>query len=95
MFLALVICVLLLVTLASVLIIEIKKRQKGRKLSLDSNYYSAELPDLKIQHKLLSMMSGDRQAVNRIIARIKQKYPGKTEVWYWEKAIDDLEKDRR
>jgi hypothetical protein len=95
MFLALVISVLLLVTLAGVLIIEVKKRQKDRKLSLDSNYYSADLPDLKVQQKLLSMMLGDRQAVKRTIDRIKQKYPGKTEVWYWEKAIEDLEKDRR
>ncbi len=95
MSLVLFICAILLIAIVIVLVVEIKKQQKGRKLSLDSNNYLADLPSLKIQQKLLSMVGGDTHAVNRIINNLKQKYPGKTELWYWEKAMEDLEKDRR
>ena len=95
MVLALIICIFLLITLIGVLFIEINQQHKGRKLSLNENYYLTDFPSLKIQQKLLSLVNGDRHSVKKIINNIKQKYPGKTELWYWEKAINDLEKDRR
>ncbi|MGF1542278.1 MAG: hypothetical protein ACFCU5_17845 [Pleurocapsa sp.] len=95
MVLALIICILLLIIFTGVLFMEINQKRKGSKLSLDANYYLADLPSLKIQEKLLSLLGGNRHSVKKIIDNIKQKYPGKTELWYWEKAIDDLEKDRR
>ncbi len=95
MYLALIVFVILATALVIVLVIEIKKQQKGRKLSRESNYYLADFPNLKIQQKLLAMVGGDRHAAKRLIDNIKKKNPGKTELWCWEKAIDDLERDRR
>ena len=95
MFLALIICIILASAVTIVLIVEINKQQQNRKLSKDSNYYLAELPNLKIQQELLDIVGGDRYAAKRLIDNIKQKNPGKTELWYWEKAIEDLKTDRR
>jgi hypothetical protein len=41
------------------------------------------------------MVAGDRNAALRLINAVREKHPGKDEFWYWEKVIDDLEKDRR
>ncbi len=47
------------------------------------------------QNKLLRLLSGDRAAAMRLGERVKHRHPGKSEEWYWEKAIEDLERDRR
>ena len=93
--LALIVCIVLLTILTIILWIEIKITRKDRKLSIDSNRYLAELPDPKIQQKLLAMVGGNHHIVKRLIANSKRKYPHQTELWYWEKAIEDLERDRR
>ena len=95
MYLALIVLVVLASIITIVLVIEIKKQQKNRKLAQNSNYYLAELPNLKMQQKLLNLVGGDRYAAKRLINSIKQKNPHKTELWCWKKAIEDLKTDRR
>jgi len=41
------------------------------------------------------MLSGDRTAAERLVARERCLNPGQSEAWYWEKVISDLERDRR
>lgn len=95
MYLALIVCIGLLTILTIILWIEIKRTRKDRKSLIDSNHYLAELPNPQIQQKLLAMVGGDRHIVQRLITNVKRKYPHQTELWYWEKAIEDLERDRR
>lgn len=45
--------------------------------------------------RLLSMVSGNRGIAERLLAIAQEQYPGKTEAWYLEKVIADLEGDRR
>jgi hypothetical protein len=48
----------------------------------------------KIYFRLYQLVRGDIDLANRLIFNAKRKYPGKTEKWYWEKVIYDLERDR-
>lgn len=51
------------------------------------------LADTHLQARLIQMLGGDRIAAEGRIYQVKQKYPGREEDWYWEKAIADLERD--
>ncbi len=50
--------------------------------------------DRKLERRLLQLLRGDRTAAKRLIERAKEKNPGRSENWYWEKVIYDLERDR-
>lgn len=49
----------------------------------------------QVRYKLLQLVGDDRRIVAGLVDRLKQKHPGMPEDWYWEKAIYDLERDRR
>jgi len=44
---------------------------------------------------LVTMLNGDRTTADRLIGRIRATYPNRSEQWWYEKAIDDLLRDRR
>jgi len=52
-------------------------------------------PNRKVEAKLMRMLNGDRATANRLIEREKYKNPGRSENWYWEKVLFDLQRDRR
>lgn len=47
-----------------------------------------------VQRRLLRLVGDDRRIAAGLVERLRQKYPGMSEDWYWEKAIYDLERDR-
>ena len=47
------------------------------------------------QAELLSLVNGDTAAAQRLLDRAKQNNPGREPVWYVEKVIEDLIRDRR
>jgi uncharacterized membrane protein required for colicin V production len=49
----------------------------------------------RMKNRLVSLLSGDTAAADRLIEQAKQNYPGMPEDWYWERTIADLERDRR
>ena len=49
----------------------------------------------QLQQELIRQLSGDRQAAERLVEREKRLNPGHPESWYWEKALNDLRRDRR
>jgi uncharacterized protein HemX len=49
----------------------------------------------KLESKLMARLQGDRALAERLLSQVRRKYPGKTETWYWEKVIGDLDSDRR
>ena len=50
-------------------------------------------PELKRQ--LFSLVGGNMELADRLLANVRQKYPNESENWYWEKVIYDLERDRQ
>jgi uncharacterized membrane protein required for colicin V production len=49
----------------------------------------------RMKSRLVSLLSGDTGAADRLIEQAKQNNPGMPEDWYWERTIADLERDRR
>lgn len=49
----------------------------------------------ELERQLLGMVSGDSSLATRLVDSARYLNPGKSETWYWEKAIDDLVRDRR
>jgi hypothetical protein len=47
-----------------------------------------------LQKKLYERLQGDRAAAHRLVSNLKTKNPGKPEDWYWQRAIEQLERDR-
>ena len=64
-----------------------KRGTQGRKRTPTQNK--------KLEVKLLAMLNDDRKGANRLLKGAKRMHPGKSVEWYWEKVIDDLERDRR
>lgn len=56
---------------------------------------SQNLSNSELQSRLINMLGGDRAAAERLVSDAKQSHPGMPENWYWERAIEDLERDRR
>ena len=50
-------------------------------------------PSEKLKKKLLSFVKGDLDTALRLVNLEKRKHPGKSEDWYWEKAIYSYERD--
>ncbi|UBF28386.1 hypothetical protein K9N68_11200 [Kovacikia minuta CCNUW1] len=48
-----------------------------------------------IDRGLLAAAGGDKTLAKRLLNYTRDKYPGKSERWYVEKTIYDLERDRR
>ena len=75
-----------LFVLIYVLFKEIKKQTKVKaKYKLDNN----------LSKKLLTMLNGDEKVALRLLRSVRQNHPGQNYVWYQEKVIRDLERDRR
>ncbi len=49
----------------------------------------------KTRKQLTAMVGGDQRTVDRLVKNLRLRHPGESEIWYWEKAIFDLERDRR
>lgn len=48
-----------------------------------------------LKNKLLIRVNGDRALAKRLLETARQKNPGESYDWYYEKVIYDLERDRR
>lgn len=51
--------------------------------------------DKSLDKKLLTMLGGDQKAALRLLRNARKNNPGKSYLWYHEKVIRDLERDRR
>ncbi|MBE9183086.1 hypothetical protein IQ268_31620 [Oculatella sp. LEGE 06141] len=48
-----------------------------------------------LARKLLPLVNGDMETAKRLVIQAREKNPGRSEQWCWEKVIYDLERDRR
>lgn len=47
------------------------------------------------RQKLLRLVGGNAAVAQRLVSDVQQRNPGRNEQWCWEKAIYDIERDRR
>jgi len=48
-----------------------------------------------IRQKLLRLVGGNAAVAQRLVSDVQTRNPGRSEQWCWEKAIYDIERDRR
>ncbi|MBV5261065.1 ABC transporter permease [Synechococcus moorigangaii CMS01] len=90
--------ILALVYLIWLLWFEIQKQKRprqrrGRPFVLSPQPRNSS-KDSNLKQKLIKLLHGDRQAVERLIQSARHKNPGKSPQWYEEKVLRDLERDR-
>ena len=51
--------------------------------------------DRSLDKQLLTMLGGDKQAALRLLRHARKNNPGRSYLWYHEKVISDLSRDRR
>lgn len=68
--------------------------QSNRNRTL-SHSYRPHSENSELKQKLLRLLNGDVDAAKRLLKQQKQLHQGKSETWYLEKVIFDLERDRR
>lgn len=47
------------------------------------------------RRQLLRMVGGNPAVAHRLVERVRERYPNRSEQWCWEKAIYDIQRDRR
>ena len=47
------------------------------------------------RRQLLGLVGGNATVAQRLVSDVQSRNPGRTEQWCWEKAIYDIERDRR
>lgn len=47
------------------------------------------------RRQLLGLVGGNATVAQRLVSDVQTRNPGRTEQWCWEKAIYDIERDRR
>jgi hypothetical protein len=58
------------------------------------NKFTRKSRKSRIPHQLLILVNFDTPTAERLMNHVKLKYPGKSDRWYTEKVIHDLERDR-
>ncbi len=51
--------------------------------------------DPKLRKRTIALMNNDIQRIDRLLTNARQRNPGQSEQWYWEKILYDLERDHR
>jgi uncharacterized protein HemY len=51
--------------------------------------------DKSLDQQLLTMLGGDQKTALRLLRNARKNNPGRSYLWYHEKVIRDLERDRR
>jgi hypothetical protein len=60
-----------------------------------SHSYRTDPNNRRLQHQLIQMLRGDTATAKRLLAQQRRNHPGRSDNWYLEKVIYDLERDRR
>ncbi|WP_245894967.1 hypothetical protein [Nostoc cycadae] len=72
-----------------------KTQHQPRRNQKYSRSYITDPKNRELQHKLIEMFRGDSATAKRLLKRQRQLHKGKSDNWYLEKVIYDLERDRR
>jgi tetratricopeptide (TPR) repeat protein len=76
-------------------------QRQATQTNFNDRFFNPELeiklssqPSSELQNRLLRLVGGYWDVAERLINLAKQKNPGMPEDWYWEKVIEDIERDR-
>ncbi|MEM9808674.1 MAG: hypothetical protein AAF959_25735 [Cyanobacteria bacterium P01_D01_bin.56] len=47
------------------------------------------------RQRLMRLVNGNQAVASRLVERVRSQNPDRSEQWCWEKAIYDIERDRR
>jgi len=47
------------------------------------------------QRQLLRLVGGNKAVAERLVGQVQLRYPNHSQQWCWEKAIYDIQRDRR
>lgn len=53
------------------------------------------LPNHELQSRVIQKLAGDEAAAEQLVNRLKRNYPGRSENWYWLRALHDLDRNGR
>jgi hypothetical protein len=90
-------CFLFATLYLCVLLVQIVREQRHNQQQPKRRQYLSrppQRPNQALENQLLMMVFGDRQLALRLVRSARKMQPGRSEDWYWEKAIFDLERDR-
>lgn len=65
-----------------------KRKRRSARYSSHQQYNAA-------QSRLLGLVNGDMPTAERLVASVRSNHPRRPEEWCWEKAAEDLIRDRR
>lgn len=71
------------------------ERQYGSKKTAKPIRHSHDPQIARLQKELAMLLHGDRNQAHRIVSNLRKAHPRKPARWLYEKAILDLERDRR
>jgi hypothetical protein len=77
---------------------DIKQRLANRKIrprGKVSKSFRTDPRNRKLQEELLGLLRWDVATAKRLLKRERGRNPGRSDNWYLEKVIHDLERDRR
>ena len=68
------------------------KEAKHQQVNSAATVDLIQMPILKLQQKLLSLVGGNMSIAQRLIDIAKQDHPNMPKVWYWQKVVFDIER---
>jgi hypothetical protein len=66
-------------------------RSKRQPTTLWQTYRNREEASVELQQRLISMVGGNRPEAEKLVARARFGHYGKSESYYWYRAIQELE----
>jgi hypothetical protein len=66
-------------------------RSKQRTTALWRTYRNREEASIELQQRLIAMVGGSRQEAEKLVSRARFGHYGKSESYYWYRAIQELE----
>ncbi|MBE9078033.1 hypothetical protein IQ241_12135 [Romeria aff. gracilis LEGE 07310] len=66
-----------------------------RPLGQSSSHQLGRGVNRSTRQQLMRRVGGNAAVAQRLVERVKMQNPGRSEQWCWEKAIYDIERDRR
>lgn len=70
------------------------RRSRGRLGARRSGSLSSRVQS-STRRQLLRMVGGNPSVAQRLVEQVRERYPNRSEQWCWEKAIYDIQRDRR
>lgn len=86
---------ILIIAMLVILFFLLKTRRISYPEFLRKYFTPKQQDNSHLDRRLMKLLHGDKSAARRLIEQAKRRNPGRSEVWYYEKVISDLESDRR